>query len=127
MEGDVRYVIAFLLVGHAIAHLPGFLVGWQLASFPELPFRTTVLANLVDVGPIGARIVGTSWMIVSLMLVAMAAAIALQPTGWPPALPVVVALSALLCLLGWPEAKIGLAVNGLIALGLAAVRFGSYG
>jgi hypothetical protein len=123
MEGDVRYVIAFLLLGHAIAHLPGFLVGWQLASFPELQFRTTVISNLVDVGPIGARIVGSGWMIVSLMFVVMAATIALRPSGWPPTLPGVVALSALLCVLGWPEARIGLAVNGLLAAGLLVMRF----
>ena len=45
----MRYALALLLLGHGIAHLPGFLVGWQLASFPELPFSTTVLAHIVDV------------------------------------------------------------------------------
>ncbi len=120
----MRYLVAFLLLGHAIAHLPGFLVGWQLASFPELPFRTTVIANLVDIGTIGARVVATSWMIVSLMLVAMAAAIGLRPSGWPSALPLVLALSAVLCVLGWPEARIGLVVNAVFAVGVLAVRFG---
>ncbi len=65
----MRYALALLLLGHGIAHLPGFLVGWQLASFPELPFRTTVLAHTVDVGVVGARLVGAGWMIVSLMFV----------------------------------------------------------
>lgn len=119
----MRYALAFLLLGHGIAHLPGFLVGWQLASFPELPFRTTVIAHTVDVGLIGARIVGASWMIVALMFVVLAAAVALRPTGWPQALPVALALSTVLCVLGWPEARIGLAMNGLLAMGLAATRF----
>jgi hypothetical protein len=119
-EATVRYVIAVLLLGHGIAHVPGFLVGWQLASFPELPFRTTVLAHTVDVGVGGARLVGAGWMIVSLMFVVLAAAVALRPTGWPQVLPVALALSTFLCVLGWPEARIGLVMNGLLAIGLTA-------
>lgn len=119
----MRNALALLLLGHGIAHLPGFLVGWQLASFPELPFRTTVLAHTVDVGVVGARLVGAGWMIVSLMFVVLAAAVALRPTGWPQVLPVALALSTLLCVLGWPEARIGLLMNSLLAIGLtAAIR-----
>jgi hypothetical protein len=33
----VRTVLAALLVVHGVAHVPGFLVSWQLRSFPELP------------------------------------------------------------------------------------------
>jgi hypothetical protein len=120
----MRVVLACLLLGHGIAHLPGFLVGWQLASFPELPFRTTVIANTVDVGFAGARIVGAAWMIASLMFVVLAVTVALRPAGWPQALPVAIALSAVLCVLGWPDARLGLAMNGLLALGFALVRFG---
>ena len=104
----MRYALALLLLGHGIAHLPGFLVGWQLASFPELPFRITVLAHTVDVGVVGARLVAVGWMIASLMFVVLAVAVALRPTGRPRLLPVALALSTLLCVLGWPEARIGL-------------------
>jgi hypothetical protein len=120
----MRYVLAVLLFGHGIAHLPGFLVGWQLASFPELPFRTTVIANTVDVGLAGARIVGTAWMIGAFIFVALAATVAFRQANVPQALPIALAFSAVLCVLGWPEARIGLAMNGLLALGFAAVRFG---
>jgi hypothetical protein len=119
----VRYALALLLLGHGIAHLPGFIVGWQLASFPELPFRTTVLAHTVDVGVVGARLVGAGWMIVSLMFVVLAAAVALRPIGWPHVLPLALALSTLLCVLGWPEPRFGLVMNGLLAIGFtAAIR-----
>jgi hypothetical protein len=116
----VRYALALLLLGHGIAHLPGFLVGWQLASFPELPFSTTVLAHSVDVGIVGARLVGAGWMIASLMFVVLAVAVALRPTGWPQLLPVALAVSTVLCVLGWPEARIGLAMNALLAIGVTA-------
>jgi hypothetical protein len=119
----MRYALALLLLGHGIAHLPGFLVGWQLASFPELPFRTTVIANLVEVGSVGARIVGTGWMIAALMFAVMAAVLAVRPSGWPQALPLALAFSTVLCVLGWPEAKLGLAANIVIALALASARF----
>jgi hypothetical protein len=119
----MRYGLALLLLGHGIAHLPGFLVGWQLASFPELPFRTTVLAHTVNVGIVGARLVGAGWMIAALMFAVLAAAVAFRPTTWPPLLPAALLLSTLLCVLGWPEARIGLMVNTLLAIGLlAAVR-----
>ena len=116
----MRYALALLLLGHGIAHLPGCLVGWQLASFPELPFSTTVLAHGVDVGIIGARLVGAGWMIASLMFVVPAVAVALRPTGWPQLLPVALAVSTVLCVLGWPEARIGLAMNALLAIGVTA-------
>ena len=114
----MRYALALLLLGHGVAHLPGFLVGWQLASFPELPFRTTVIAHTIDVGVLGSRLVGAGWMIASLMFVVVAATVALRPTGWPLLLPVALALSTLLCVLGWPEARMGLVMNALLAMGV---------
>lgn len=120
----MRYAVALLLVGHGVAHLPGFLVSWQLASFPELPFRTTVLSNMIEVGTVGARVVGSSWLLLSLWFIVLGVVVAVRPAGWPQGLPAAVALSALLCVLGWPEAKVGLAVNGLAALGFLAARSG---
>jgi len=120
----MRYVLAILLLGHGVAHLPGFLVGWQLASFPELPFGTTVVAHTVDIGLTGARIVGAAWMIASLMFVVLAATLAFRQAGVLHALPIALAFSAVLCVLGWPEARIGLAMNGLLALGVTVARFG---
>jgi hypothetical protein len=119
----MRYVIAVLLLGHGIAHVPGFLVGWQLASFPELQFRTTVLANSIDVGMAGARVLGTAWLLVALLLAASAAMIALRHPAWPQLLPVAMVLSAVMCTLGLPEARIGLSVNVVMAVGFLAAKF----
>jgi hypothetical protein len=46
----MRIVLALLLLAHGVAHLPGFLVSWQLRSFPEMPYRTAFLGGSVDVG-----------------------------------------------------------------------------
>jgi hypothetical protein len=45
--------LAFLLLAHGVAHVPGFLVNWQIASFPDLNYRTTIFGTSVDVGPEG--------------------------------------------------------------------------
>jgi hypothetical protein len=119
----VRYVLAFLLLAHGIAHLPGFLVGWQLGSFAELPFRTTVISHSLDVGIVGARLVGTAWMIASFGFVVLAASVAFAAAS-PKWLPVALGLSTALCILGWPEARIGLAMNALIAIAFLAARSG---
>jgi len=46
----MRIVIGVLLLGHAVAHLPGFLVNLRLRSFRELPYRTTVLNGAFELG-----------------------------------------------------------------------------
>ena len=58
----MRLLLAFLLLAHGIAHVPGFLVSWQLAAFPELAYRTTVFGTAIDVGSEGTRLIGLWWL-----------------------------------------------------------------
>ena len=51
----MRYLLAVLLLVHGVAHLPGFLVAFRLASFPELPYRTTFFGTLEDVDALTDR------------------------------------------------------------------------
>jgi len=51
----MRIVIGVLLLGHAVAHLPGFLVNLRLRSFRELPYRTTVLNGAFELGETSDR------------------------------------------------------------------------
>jgi hypothetical protein len=96
----MRVALSILLLLHGIAHLPGFVVPWRLTALPELPYKTTVLGGALDIGGSGVRTLGLLWL------------------G-------VVASSTVLCILGWPDSRIGLAVNlVLLALLLANVRFG---
>ena len=112
----MRIVLAVLMAVHGIAHLPGFLVSWRLATFPELPFRTTILGTSVDVGEIGIRVVGLLWLAAGAAFVAVAAVTAMRVAWWQPAAYTLIALSAGLCLLGWPDARLGLAANAVVAL-----------
>src|SRR3989442_1558863 len=54
----MRVLLAAWLLAHGVAHLPGFLVSWQLHDFPDLPFHTTILADRVDIRAVGIRLIG---------------------------------------------------------------------
>lgn len=121
----MRYLLAVLLLVHGVAHLPGFLVAFGLASFPELPYRTTVFGSL-DVGTIGARAVGIGWLALSLSFIALAGILVRRPDATPMVLPAVLGTSALLCVAEWPEARMGFVVNSVIAaLMVVAERYGA--
>ena len=110
----MRYLLALLLLVHGVAHLPGFLVAFGLASFPELPYRTTVFGTL-DLGATGARVVGVGWLALSVSFVTLAAVVAMRPSVMPMVLPAVLGMSALLCVAEWPEARMGFVANTVIA------------
>jgi hypothetical protein len=100
-----------LLMVHGIAHLPGFVVPWRLAALAEMPYKTTLLNGVVDAGPAGARVVGLLWLLAGLGCVATAVAALRGIPGWPAYTLGVLVFSLLLCVLSWPDSRIGLAVN----------------
>jgi len=124
----MRLVFAFLLLAHSIAHLPGFLVAWRLFDFQELPYRTTILGASLDVGATGIRVVGAAWLLTSLALAGLAVAVAARGGHWQEVLPVVLAISTLLCVMGWPDARIGVIANLVLGMLLfAGMRAGVFG
>ena len=120
----MRFLLAFLLLAHGIAHVPGVLVNWQLASFPDLPYRTTVFGTSVNVGPEGIRLIGLCWLGMAGVFGALASAVAFNAPLWPAATATALTLSLLLCAAGWPEARLGLVANAVIALWLVWIRSG---
>ena len=116
----MRFVFAGLLIAHGIAHLVGFAVPWKLMSSAEVPYRTTILGGAIDVGGTGARALGVLWLITALAFVVLAGAVLL---GWNVRFWTFAALSLsiVLCVAGWPDARIGLAVNGVVLTVLLAM------
>jgi hypothetical protein len=112
----LRLGLAILLLVHAVAHIPGFLVAWRLAVLPELPYRTTLLGGTIDIGPLGIRLVGVLWLTCTLGFLAAALLVFRGSASWPALTLAVVCLSLLLCLAGLPDTRIGLAVNVLLLL-----------
>ena len=124
----MRWVFAFLLLAHGVAHLPGFIVAWRLRDLQGLPYRTTLFGTSVDVGAAGIRVVGVAWLLIALALASLAVAVTARGDQWREVLPVVLVMSTLLCAMGWPEARIGLVANAVIAvLLLAGLRAGVFG
>jgi len=115
----MRFVIAFLLVAHGIAHLVGFISSWKLATLAELPYKTTVFSGPLDMGDAGIRIIGLLWLLAALAFLVTAIAL-VTATGWAGRLMLVAIIaSTLLCVAGWPDARMGLAVNVGLAVVLA--------
>lgn len=115
----MRFVLAFLLVAHGVAHLVGFVASWKLAALAELPYKTTVFSGRVDVGDAGIRAMGVLWLLAALAFLIAAFAVATE-TRWGARFTLAAVIASLiLCVAGWPDARIGVGVNVGLALLLA--------
>jgi hypothetical protein len=120
----MRFILAAILGAHGIAHFVGFVFSWQIATLAELPYKTTILADRIDVGDGGIRVVGVLWLTVGLGFLAAAAAVGAHAPWALPFTFIMVLASVPLCAIGWPDARIGLAVNiGILALLLLGTRW----
>jgi len=121
----MRIVFAIWFFAHGVAHLPGFLVSWRLWSFRELPYHTRILGNTADIGSVGIRVIGVGWLFAGIAFVALGGAALFQLKGWQDAAYVLLGLSLILSILGWPAARIGVAANiGAAMLLFASRRWG---
>lgn len=121
----MRILLAVWFLAHGVAHLPGFLVSWQLRAFSDLPFHTTIFADSVDIGTVGIRLIGVGWLLGAIAFAVLAAAAILRVSWWQEATYVVLGFSLALCVLGWPHSRIGVASNIVVAiLVVTATRFG---
>jgi hypothetical protein len=115
----MRFVVAFLLAAHGVAYLVGFVSSWQLATLAEVPYKTTVFSGREDVGDAGIRMMGVLWLLAALAFLVAALAVAVG-TGWAVRFTLAAVIGSLiLCVVGWPDARIGVAVNVGFALLLA--------
>jgi len=117
----MRIALSLLLLLHGIAHLPGFLVSWRLMKAESVPYGTTIVGGALDVGDSGIRLVGVLWLLVAAACVVAGVAGLRGTPGWPTLALTAVTFSFLLCIIGWPAARMGLALD--VAL-LAILSFG---
>lgn len=117
----MRIALAALMLAHGVAHIVGFLVPWKLVpATPEVPYRTTILRGAVDLGDAGIRVYGLAWIGLALLFAAVAVALFLRAPWWYRAALGVAGISAMFCLASWPEARIGLVTNVVIAIVIIA-------
>jgi hypothetical protein len=118
-EAGMRLALAVLLVAHGVAHLVGFVSSWKLATLAEHPEKTLVFSGRVDVGDAGIRVMGVLWLLAALAFLVAAFAVATE-TGWAVRFTLAAVIASLiLCVVGWPDARIGVAVNVGLALLIA--------
>jgi hypothetical protein len=119
----MRIAVALILLVHGIAHVVGFLGAWRLAE--SVPYRTTLFGGRVDVGDVGIRIAGVFWLLIALAF-AVAGVVAWARVPWWTSYAItLLPISLAMCVAGWPEAKLGIVVNGaLIAILVVGSRAG---
>jgi len=117
----MRFAVAIVLALHGFAHLVGFVVTWRIATLEEMPYKTTLLAGRVDVRDRGIRGIGILWLVAAVGFFVAGAAVILLLPWWIPFTFCVAVFSLVLCVLGWPDSKIGVFVNvGIFAYLLVA-------
>lgn len=112
----MRIVTGIFLLLHGFAHLVGFVVPWQLMGSEEMPYKTTLLAGRWDVGNVGIRINGVLWLVAALAFMFAGISIVRQAQWWEAFTLCVTLASLALCLVGWPEARLGVYLNLAILL-----------
>lgn len=110
----MHVAIGILLIGHAFAHLVGFVGPWKIMRVEEMPYKTTLLGGKVDVGDKGIRVVGVFWLLGALGFLASGIG-AFRVLSWWWLLTLIVAgFSLVLSVLGWPESRFGVLINVLL-------------
>ena len=118
----MHIALAVILFGHGFAHLVGFVVPWRIATLKEMPYKTTVLADSVNVGDLGIRVMGILWLIAALALAVSSIGVLARLSWWLPVTVVVAVFSFFLCIIGWPDSRIGVFINVAIVAFLLVGR-----
>lgn len=104
----MRLLAALFLLFHGIAHLVGFRAAFW-ATAPQA-------AGLVGLGPAGTRAFGIVWLLLAVAFMAAAALLLVKAPAWSSVTLTVTVVSAIMCVLYLPEARIGLVLNVLLLL-----------
>ncbi len=119
----MRIILAIILFAHGIAHLPGFIVSFQLTALEEIPYKTTILAGNVDLGDVGIKVMGALWLTAALAFSVSGISTIARVQSWKTVTLLTSVFSLFLCITGRPDARFGLFINlALIAFLLANRR-----
>ncbi len=121
----MKLLLAIVFATHGFAHLVGFVVPWKIAAMEEMPYKTSILKGKLNLGNNGIRIYGLFWLLLALAFFAIASALLLHQDWWLSISLYVAMVSLFFCILGWPDARIGIAINLLIIFLIPnAIRLG---
>lgn len=103
---------AVFLVLHGFAHLVGFAGSWGLSA--GIVPQTALLNGRIPLGIEAVRMMGILWAVLAAAFVFAAVGVARQEPWWATATIVIASASFTMCVLGLPDAKIGVFVNVVI-------------
>jgi hypothetical protein len=104
----MRWTLVPLLVLHGFIHLLGVPLAWGgsvvgMAGAPGIPL-----------GDVALRVAGVAWLLASLGMLGAALGVALGRVWWRTVAIVAVAVSQVLIVLWWPDARAGTLANILV-------------
>jgi hypothetical protein len=114
MASWISYLAAFVLIAHGLIHLLGTTVYLRLGEVAGFAYKTTLLGNRWDVGPVGIGIFGAMWGLAAVGFIVAAIAMLTGSWWWQPALVGVTVFSLLLTGLDWNLSFAGVALNLVI-------------
>ena len=119
----MKIIIAIFLCLHGIAHLVGFVVPFKIANLEEMPYKTTMLNGSFNIGEIGIKIVGILWLMTAIAFFVSVYFIFSHSPLWLVFTIIIILFSMILCILGWPDSKIGVFANFFILLVLFILQW----
>ena len=120
----MHIVLAIFFILHGIAHPVGFAGSWNLGEAGRKAHATTILGGRIALGERGIRALGLLWIPCALAFIAAAVLVFLgRRESFGVAMGAAIA-SAVMCILYWPAARIGLFLN-LIIMALVIFRPGA--
>ena len=110
----MRLIAALLLVLHGLAHLVGFQAAFRPAA--GAPLKAQLLGGVLGVGYAGSRLLGLVWLLLAVGFVVSSVLFLRRTPSFAPTLLWTTGLSAAMCVLFWPDARIGLVIDVVLFL-----------
>ena len=111
MTLSVPWIVGLVIALHGVIHLMGFTSYLKLANVEGLPYKTTVLNGLLDLGPTGTSLFGLAWGAAAVGFVLAALAFLFGWPWWRAALIAATLLSLFVTILDVGPANAGILVN----------------
>ncbi|MEJ2052915.1 MAG: hypothetical protein P8X42_03255 [Calditrichaceae bacterium] len=107
----MRIALSIFLFIHGISHVVGFLIPWQIVKSDEMPYKTSLFFDKIDLGSNGIKIYGILWLLLALTFFLSAWFVVTGSVYWFNLTLCVSICSFIFCILSLPDSKIGVIAN----------------
>jgi hypothetical protein len=119
----LRILAAVGLAVHGLIHLIGFVVAWRLVEVQGFAYSTTAAWGRIELGDVGARVVGLGWLLAAACFVAAGIGVWQRATWAAPWTGLAAVVSLVLCVLGSPAAIRGVWIDVAILIAVVALQW----